>query len=155
MRGTNPSKFSGMLVEYAKGGNPDEADLFITRAVLMYLCLQKQDEAKQVLHAYLAQNSALKTHPTPLINFTHLLLDSFARSNAQALFSLLRKHYTPSLSRDPEFLQYLDQIGSVYYRLQPRANAGGFGFLNDFLKVFLSPDAAEGGSDSTPAPSSS
>jgi hypothetical protein len=49
-----------MLVEYAKGGNPDEADLFITRAVLMYLCLQKQDEAKQVLHAYLAQNSALK-----------------------------------------------------------------------------------------------
>jgi hypothetical protein len=43
----------------------------------------------------------------------------------------------------------LDQIGSVYYRLQPRANAGGFGFLNDFLKVFLSPDAAEGGADSS------
>jgi hypothetical protein len=54
-----------MLVEYAKGGSPDEADLFITRAVLMYLCLQKQAEAQQVLRAYLAQNSDLKVSRPP------------------------------------------------------------------------------------------
>jgi hypothetical protein len=65
VRGSNPSKFGGMLVEYAKGGSPDEADLFITRAVLMYLCLQKQAEAQQVLRAYLAQNSDLKVSIPP------------------------------------------------------------------------------------------
>jgi len=126
-----------MLVDYARGGNDNEADLFITRAVLMCLCLKKQEAAKELLEHYLSRCSSLKN--TPLINFLHLLLDSFTRNNAKDLFVLLNKHYSPSLSRDPELFQYLNQIGSLYFNLQPQSTSG-FGIFNELFKAFLSPE---------------
>lgn len=39
IRGNNVSKFASMLTQYAKAGAPDEADLFIVRAVLLYKLL--------------------------------------------------------------------------------------------------------------------
>jgi hypothetical protein len=48
----------------------------------------------------------------------------------------------------------MDQIGLVHYGLQPRSNAGGFGFFNDFLKAFLSPESSDAAASDSSSSSS-
>jgi len=143
IRGSSPDKFAAMLVLFAQEGHPSEADLFIARAVLQYLCLGKTKEASYILESYVSSFPTLRITPTPLLNFLGFLLETLHQNSSQ-LFKILREKYAPSIQLDPTFPQYLDQIGMAFFNLQPQAEGGLGGLLNTFMKAFFSPDAEQG-----------
>jgi len=79
---------------------------------------------------------------TPLLNYVYFLLLTLER-NAYPLFEILRQKYSPSLSRDSSFPQYLHCIAQVFYKVKPQGGGGatnGFGNLfSDIFKNFLAP----------------
>jgi len=143
IRGDSSDKFAVMLVNFAKLGHPSEADLFIARAVFQYLCLGKTKEAVFVLESFLSAFPALRITPTPLVNFLGFLLEALDQKSPQ-LFKMLREKYTPSIQRDPTFNQYLDQIGIQFFNIQPQAEGGIGGLLNNFMKAFFTADTETG-----------
>jgi len=122
---------ASLLIElHLSRGYPSEVDLFLTQAVLQFLCLQKRVVALQVFEAYTHQHPAICQDPPfllPLLNFLWLLLLATERGRVPE-FSLLCERYGPSLARDPCYRQYLDTIGQLFFRLPPpprRANMFG------------------------------
>ncbi|KOX69034.1 Golgi to ER traffic protein 4 like protein [Melipona quadrifasciata] len=106
---------AAMLVElHEQRGYKNEIDLFITQAVLQYLCLQNKTTAQEVFNSYTSQHPKINSGPPyllPLLNF---------------LFFLLK-----IVDRDPCYRQYLDKIGQLFFNVpspRPR-NQGLFGTL--------------------------
>jgi len=124
-----------LVIEWSKKGFRGEVDLFITRVVLQYLCLQDLKSANQIFLIYCThykyvplttdekdrksyesgdvESSVLDT---PLIHFLEFLLRTVER-DAESLFYMLRQKYQLSIGRDPQFKAYLDKIGEVYFHI--------------------------------------
>ncbi|KYQ93449.1 DUF410 family protein [Tieghemostelium lacteum] len=124
--GDSPMSFCRMLKKWVEESeNEDENDLYITRAVLGYLCLKKTLDANQLLTEYTKEID--RSNFTPLLNYIRYLLLTLDR-DALPLFNLLKQKYEPSLKRDPQFSKYLDQIANVYFNV-PISSGGGLGSI--------------------------
>lgn len=102
LRSGNPVRFASVLSSWSKTAYPSEADLFIARAVLQYLCFGNLKDANTVYQSYLQLSPNLPQ--SPLINYLKFLLLTLER-DAYPLFEVLRKKYKISIERDPSFQQ--------------------------------------------------
>ncbi len=110
------SEHAALLVDWASpngGGLQSEADLFVARAVLQYLCLEDLASANALLKHFAARDASLSN--SPLLHFASFLTEVCERSAAAApLFDVLRAKYAAALSRDPKLDEYLEKIAEVY-----------------------------------------
>eukprot|EP00899_Mesostigma_viride_P009630 jgi/Mesvir1/18669/Mv17168-RA.1 len=155
--GNRPELFADALVEFAQQGLPQEADLFVVRAVLQYLTRKKTADAQQLLECYCSKwpgggqvangagagaeeggnGAAVRNGPdSPLLNFTRFLLIGLDRVSLP-LVRLLQRKYRPSLDRDADLGEYMDQILSVYFHVQQRRDGGLQGALGDIMKMLF------------------
>ncbi|KAK2161508.1 hypothetical protein LSH36_115g04000 [Paralvinella palmiformis] len=115
---------AAMLIEYhVTLGYPSEVDLFITQAVLQYLCHRNKPTAERCLNCYTKQHPQVEPGPPyyrPLLNFLWLLLLA-VEGGKVAVFTILCEQYQPSLQRDPTYNEYLDKIGQLFFGLPPPA----------------------------------
>jgi len=136
LKSNQPKEFGQMLIDWANEGYSSERDLYIARAVLMYLSLSNLRDANVIYQIF--TNSLQPNQFTPLLHYLKFLLLTLER-DAYPLFDVLRQKYKPSLSRDPSFSPYLDHIAQIYYRVKPPTPAGGpAGFGNLFSDLFKS-----------------
>jgi hypothetical protein len=134
LRSADPNGFVNMLHEWSLKGYPSECDLFIGRAVLMYLCLSDLKNANTI---YQLWRERFPTLDTPLMNFLNFLLQTLER-DALPLFVLLREKYKQTLERDQYFNQYLDRIAQVFFGVKSETSGGGLSTLmNAFMKSLL------------------
>nr|XP_033324426.1 Golgi to ER traffic protein 4 homolog [Megalopta genalis] len=129
---------AAMLVEYhVLRGYTNEIDLFITQAVLQYLCLRNKATAQEVFNRYTSQHPKINSGPPyllPLLNFLFFLLKTID-SGEFDVFTVLCEQYQISLNRDPCYRQYLDEIGQLFFNIpSPRPRQGMlFASLLSFL----------------------
>ncbi|XP_070187925.1 Golgi to ER traffic protein 4 homolog isoform X2 [Littorina saxatilis] len=96
---------SMLLAYHTARGYPSEVDLFITQAVLQYLCLKNKTTASSCFKAYTTKHPAIKAGPPyvlPLLNFIWFLLVA-VESGKIAVFTILCEKYQISLERDPAY----------------------------------------------------
>ncbi len=113
LRSNDPEGFSAMLCQWGDEVYPSEKDLLITRAVLMYLCLQNLKDANIIYSLF---KNRYPTLDTPLFNYTRFLLLTLER-DALPLFDLLRNTYQKSLQRDPTFAQVCSEANPYDARI--------------------------------------
>lgn len=99
-----------------------------------YLTLSNMKDANLIFDIYMKQLPEIPQ--TPLINFIRFLLVTLERDAAD-LFQMLRTKYKASLSRDPSFTQMMDQIGQLYFKLQPSSQSNNF--LGELMKSLFTP----------------
>lgn len=138
LRSDDMDSFAKMCVLWSDDGFPGEEDLFFTRPTLMLLALGNLKMANAFFSSYtqLLSNSMKEV---PLFNFCRFLLLTLER-DAFPLFQTLRSKYTLSLSRDPTFEQYMDQIAHTFFGVKKPGNEGGFnGIMGSLFKSLMSP----------------
>lgn len=125
---------AAMLVElHEQRGYSNEIDLFITQAVLQYLCLHNKATAQEAFNSYTSRHPKISSGPPyllPLLNFLYFLLKT-VESGKVAMFTVLCEQYQISLNRDPCYRQYLDKIAQLFFNVPPPSprNQGLFGSL--------------------------
>ncbi|CAH3020445.1 unnamed protein product [Porites evermanni] len=138
---------AAMLVENATSrGFPGEADLFVTQAVLQFLCLQNIITANVVFFKYTAQHPDFSglgpPYQKPLLNFVWFLLLVIERKGSLSQFTVLCEKYQPSIERDPVYKEYLDKIGQLFFGVPPKPSNKGMmgGILGDLMQTLMGGD---------------
>ena len=153
-----------MLAEFhVSNGLNREMDLFVVGTVLQMLCLQKHLVAAFTLKSYTENHPVLlgerkgPPYKHPLLNFVWLLLLAIEHKQSVSAYSILVEKYTPSLKRDPSYLEYLDKIGQHFFGLAPppKTRPGGMfsGLFDSFLSVINDEGSDDGESDNLPSTS--
>jgi len=129
------------LIEYhVVLGFPGEIDLFVTQAVLQFLCLQKVMMANTTFTGYTTNHPGIcrKSHPfkQPLLNFIAFLLLSLEKGSVEQ-FSLLCEQYKLSIRRDPIYSTYLDKIGQLFFGLPPPQRSSMDGMIGNLMDSFF------------------
>lgn len=101
IRGSQPEQFAHMVSKWANDGYPNELDLFLTRSILMYLCLKKIEESNCFYKTFLKLRTKEELDK-PLVNYCRFLLKSI-HDNSVSMFNELNQKYKKSLDRDPSF----------------------------------------------------
>jgi len=147
---------AAMLVENATTlGFPGEADLFVTQAVLQYLCLQNFMTANVVFFKYTAQHPDFSglgpPYQKPLLNFLWFLLLVIERKGSLSQFTVLCEKYQPSIERDPVYKEYLDKIGQLFFGLPPKPSNKGMmgGIIGDLMQSLMGDDVGSSASASS------
>ncbi|KAF4519387.1 hypothetical protein B566_EDAN008695 [Ephemera danica] len=130
-----------MLVElHMARGFASEVDLFITQAVLQYLCLHNKTAAALALSSYTAQHPNIKKknppYLLPLLNFLWFLLQA-VDSGKLVLFTTLCEQYQPSLGRDPAYREYLEKIAQIFFGVRPPQHNRPRGLFDNLLQSLL------------------
>jgi len=135
-----------MLVEYSTArGFPSEVDLFITQAVLQYLCLSNMSTATIAFKIYTANHPAIKATPQhdprppflmPLLNFVWFLLLTI-ETRKLALFTVLCEQYRVAIGRDPAYKKYLDRIGQLFFGVPPPKRQAGGGIFGNLMASMM------------------
>lgn len=135
IRSQNGEGCASMLIEFhITYGYPSEVDLFITQAVLQFLCLRNRLTAEACFNSYTRQHPQVEKGPPfvrPLLNFLWLLLLA-TEGGSLAVFNILCEKYKMSLCRDPAYSDYLTRIGQLFFHLpipKPPTAGGLFGGL--------------------------
>ncbi|KAK3739992.1 hypothetical protein RRG08_005264 [Elysia crispata] len=134
-----------LLVEFhTNHGYSSEVDMFITQAVLQYLCLQNKTTASLCFEIYTQKHPAIDKGPPfgmPLLNFIWLLLIAL-EGGKLAVFTVLCEKYQVSINRDPNYREYLDQIGQLFFGVPPpqKTPQGFFGNLLQNVLVDVDSD---------------
>ncbi|RUS75485.1 hypothetical protein EGW08_016753 [Elysia chlorotica] len=137
-----------LLVEFhTNHGYSSEVDMFITQAVLQYLCLQNKTTASLCFEIYTQKHPAIDKGPPfgmPLLNFIWLLLIAL-EGGKLAVFTVLCEKYQVSINRDPNYREYLDQIGQLFFGVPPpqKTPQGLFGNLLQNVLVDVDSDEEE------------
>jgi len=144
---TNGSLCASFLIEYhIVVGFPGEIDLFVTQAVLQFLCLRKILIANATFSNYTAKHPGIKrqSHPfnQPLLNFIAFLLLAVEKGNIEQ-FSLLCEKYQPSIHRDPTYSAYLDKIGQLFFGLPPPQRSGMDGMIGNLMESLFTGPGSE------------
>lgn len=144
-----------MLVESATTlGYPGESDLFVTQAVLQFLCLQNLLTANIVFFKYTAQHPDFSgigpPYQKPLLNFVWFLLLVIERKGTLSQFTVLCEKYQLSIERDPVYKEYLDRIGQLFFGLPPKPSNKGMmeGILGDLMQTLIGGEGNNGASAS-------
>ena len=133
------------IIEWASEGESSELDLFVTRAILQYLCIEDIASGSTLLKWFKLNQPSLASEP--LYHFCEFLVETVQRSAAAApLFDLLKHKYALAISRDPSLTSYLDRIGEIYFGRQ---------VAKGFMESMLSGIGMANSSPSPPPPSSS
>lgn len=135
---------ASFLIEYhIVSGFPGEIDLFVTQAVLQFLCLQNTLTANNTFVGYTSKHPGIqrKNHPfkQPLLNFIAFLLIIIEKGNIDQ-YTILCEQYQPSIHRDPTYPMYLDKIGQIFFGLPPpkKEKSGIEGMIGDFMESIFS-----------------
>lgn len=151
IRSDDMKSFGSMLVEVqVELGFRSEIDLFITQAVLQLLCIRNSTVASSLFDSYIEDHPLLSNGPPykyPLLNFTWLLLLAI-QSTKQSSYSVLCKHYQPSLKRDPTNKEYLDRIGQIYFGIPPPRGMSGQGMFGNLIQSLFNNLDGESDNDS-------
>ncbi|MCP9264922.1 hypothetical protein DINM_020070 [Dirofilaria immitis] len=139
MYSENPEIFALFLTEYQmKYGYTAEKDLFIAQAVMQMLCDRRLKSALKLLQSYCDTHPDIRSgfpYPFPLLNFLHFAIICIAKREV-TYFTVLVEQYENEINRDPEYKQFLDRIGQIYFNLpQPQTARGGF--LGNMIKGLL------------------
>jgi len=148
LRSEDAKNCAALLIELQMlSGYKSEVDLFVTQAVLQYLCLKKRVTALEVFKIYTCQHpSILKTtvgppYLLPLLNFLWFLLIAVERGRVKE-FQTLCQEYKPNLDRDPLYSDYLKTIGHIFFEL-PLPNQNQNNIFGNLLQGILG-DMEEG-----------
>jgi hypothetical protein len=146
-RGTDAAAYAGALAAVSSQSGGQEADLFVTRAVLQTVaCAHAATKDRQLKHAADLLDACKQLLPAvadaPLIHFCGLLLQALALRKP-SLVTLLQSRYQPSLDLDPSFEAFLSSIEQTYFNITPASGAGG-GLLGGLLKSLLEGDELGG-----------
>lgn len=148
-----------MLVEYhSQKGFKLEADIFIARAVLQYLCMKKHLSAALAFHSYTSNHPKIKRGPPytwPLLNFLWLLLLSIHNSGSLSLYTVLCEKYRLQIQRDPAYLEYLDKIGQAFFGVPPPARQPRSMFSGIFDQFMTAMNEEESSDDESAQPAAS
>jgi len=144
-----------MLVEFqSKKGFNSEMDLFIAQTVFQYLCLKKHLVAAVAFYAYTTGHPKIQRGPpysNPLLNFLWFLLLAIETSSSLSAFTVLCEKYKKFIDRDPQFIQYLDKIGQLFFGVPaPERPRGMFSGLFNSLLSAMNDDSSD---DDLPGPS--
>ncbi|KAM3964436.1 Golgi to ER traffic protein 4 homolog [Aphomia sociella] len=127
LHSSDGSAYASMLVElHTTKGLRSEIDLFITQAVLQFLCLRNIQMATETFDKYTESHPSLKKdkgppYLFPLLNFLWFLLRAIEQRHVNQ-FKILRNWYAISIKRDPNYSVYLDNIGRIWFGIvQPEA----------------------------------
>jgi len=138
------SQCATFLIEYhIVSGFPGEIDLFVTQAVLQFLCLQNTLTANNTFVGYTSKHPGIqrKSHPykQPLLNFIAFLLIIIEKGNIDQ-YTILCEQYQLSIHRDPTYPMYLDKIGQIFFGLTPpkKERSGIEGMIGDFMESIFS-----------------
>ncbi|KAK8546180.1 hypothetical protein V6N13_067407 [Hibiscus sabdariffa] len=134
VRGNDPKKFASTLVNFMSKCYPDEDDLAIARAVLMYLSMGNLRDANYLMDELkrLVESQELELPESDLIQFITFLLLTLER-DALPLFNMLRVNYKSSIDREPAFSEMLDEIAEKFYGVQRRNPLQGI--FGDLFKM--------------------
>ncbi|XVE75327.1 hypothetical protein DITRI_Ditri12bG0085500 [Diplodiscus trichospermus] len=134
VRGNNPKKFASTLVNFMSKCYPDEDDIAIVRAVLMYLSMGNLRDANYLMDELKRQveSKELEFPQSDLIQFITFLLLTLER-DALPLFNMLRMNYKSSIDREPAFNELLDNIAEKFYGVQRRNPLQGM--FGDLFKM--------------------
>nr|POE58463.1 golgi to er traffic protein 4 like [Quercus suber] len=104
VRGNSPKKFASVLVNFMGKCYPDEDDLAIARAILMFLAMGNLRDANYLMDETKKQleSNQLDFPQSDLIQFIIYLLQTLQR-DALPLFNMLRASYKTSIEREPAF----------------------------------------------------
>ncbi|KAJ1615263.1 putative apicomplexan conserved protein [Cryptosporidium canis] len=145
----NADLFANILFEWNKKGYHSEKDIFLLRAVLVLLSLQKTHLAQELLHKYyqllLDGNNNL---PIPPDSTTHSYLPSAPvqmayfvvsacqlpdKKTAMHFFDMIKNKYALLIRRDPSFGRIMDKIDQIYFNRQKNTS---FNMLSSLLSMF-------------------
>nr|KJB78898.1 hypothetical protein B456_013G025000 [Gossypium raimondii] len=134
VRGNNPKKFASTLVNFMSKCYPDEDDIAIARAVLMYLSMGNLRDANCLMNELKRQveSQELDFPESDLVQFITFLLLTLER-DALPLFNMLRVNYKSSIDREPAFNELLDEIAEKFYGVQRRNPLQGM--FGDLFKM--------------------
>jgi len=157
LHSTDADGCASMLVDYhTSKGYSSEVDLFIAQAVLQYLCLRNKTTATSVFFSYTEKHPDIVPGPPyllPLLNFLWFLLKVIECGKiSREAFSVLCEQYHPTIRRDPNYLEYLDRIGHLFFGFQPTRKRSG-GVLGELLQSFLSNRDSDDENDENPGSS--
>ncbi|KAE9467137.1 hypothetical protein C3L33_00956, partial [Rhododendron williamsianum] len=127
VRGKHPRKFASTLVNFMGKCYPDEDDVAIARAILMYLSHGNLRDANCLMDELKKQLKG-KDLDFPKSDLIQLQRD------ALPLFNMLRQTYKSSIDREPVFNELLDVIAEKFYEV-PRRNPLMQGMFGDIFKV--------------------
>nr|POE58462.1 golgi to er traffic protein 4 like [Quercus suber] len=121
VRGNSPKKFASVLVNFMGKCYPDEDDLAIARAILMFLAMGNLRDANYLMDETKKQleSNQLDFPQSDLIQFIIYLLQTLQR-DALPLFNMLRASYKTSIEREPAFNELLDEIVAKFYGVRRR-----------------------------------
>ncbi|KAB1212216.1 hypothetical protein CJ030_MR5G024984 [Morella rubra] len=134
VRGNNPKKFASVLVNFMGKCYPDEDDLAIARAALMYISFGNLRDANCLMDEIKKQveSKQLDFPQSELTQFILYLLQTLQR-DALPLFNMLRANYKTSIEREPAFNELLDEIAEKYYGVRRRNPMQGM--FGDIFKM--------------------
>ncbi|CDS41121.1 golgi to er traffic protein 4 [Echinococcus multilocularis] len=132
-------KVGCFLIEmHQRYGLVSEIDLFVTQAVLQFLCVKKTSLAALTFHTYTRHHPRLEAGPPfihfPLLNFVWLLMLAIERKHTYDIFAFLCAQYRPQLMRDPSYTEYIEKISQVYFGAQ-RQNDPFSGILSNLVRM--------------------
>lgn len=124
LHSSNGGVYAEKLIElHTNNGLKSEIDLFIAQAVLQILCLKKSHMAIETFDKYVESHPSIKNnkgppYDLPLLNFLWFLLRAVEQKD-HIKFSMLKTWYAISISRDPNYSDYLDTIGRIWFGIEP------------------------------------
>ncbi|XP_026317716.1 Golgi to ER traffic protein 4 homolog [Hyposmocoma kahamanoa] len=135
--------YANMLIElHTTKGLKSEIDLFITQAVLQFLCLRNVQMATETFDRYTGSHPRIKNdkgppYILPLLNFLWFLLRAIEQRQANQ-FKVLRNWYAISIKRDPNYSVYLDNIGRIWFGIEiPQENKNSGSLIGGLLKSII------------------
>ncbi|CAN6568637.1 unnamed protein product [Malus baccata var. baccata] len=136
VRGNNLKEFASTLVNFMGKCYPEENDLVIARAILMYLSVGNLRDANILMDEIKKQveSKQLDFPESYLIEFINFLLQTLLR-DALPLFNMLRAKYKSSLDREPTFHELLDEIAEKFYGVRRRNPLQGMGMFGEMFKM--------------------
>ncbi|KAF6769351.1 hypothetical protein AHF37_10500 [Paragonimus kellicotti] len=137
---------SFLIALHQRYGLRSEIDLFVTQAVLQFLCMRQASAAVLTFYTYTRGHPRLEPGPPftrfPLLNFLWFLMLAIERKCTVSVFAILCEKYSPQIERDSNYLTYLDRIGQLYFGIKaPRSEVNNF--FSDILKLFGGSDAGD------------
>ncbi|CAL8106734.1 unnamed protein product [Calicophoron daubneyi] len=143
---------SFLIALHQKYGLRSEIDLFITQAVLQFLCMRQASAAILTFYTYTRGHPRLEPGPPftrfPLLNFIWFLMLAIEKKCNLSVFAVLCDKYSPQISRDSTYLSYLDKIGQLYFGVEAPQNEMN-NFFSQILKMFGGSEGAESVSGDT------
>jgi len=111
--------------------------------------------AAVAFYAYTQGHPKIQKGPpysNPLLNFLWFLLLAIETSSSLSAFTVLCEKYKKFIDRDPQFIEYLDKIGQLFFGVPaPERPQGMFSGLFNSLLSAMNDDSSD---DEGPGPSS-